>query len=125
MKLDNNDGGSAKTPASIRDITIRGVRGTMELNNLVRGNGVGTQEGVILDDIRLVNQGAGIAPDSDFKGAWGHSSTDASYEVSHAKDVVFRNCRLVYSKHPEKWACDCRARDAEVAFEGTPFKCGK
>ena len=125
LKLDNHDGGPAKTSATISDITIRGVRGTMELNNLVRGNGVGTLEGIMLDDIRLVNQGAGMAPDKDFKGAWGHSSTDASYEVIHAKDVGFRNCRVVYSRHPEKWACDCRVRDAEVSFDGTSFRCEK
>ena len=125
LKLDNTEGGLAKTAATISDITIRGVRGTMELNNLVRGNGVGTLKSIILDDIRLVNKGEGVAPNLDFKGAWGHSSTDASYEIISAKDVEFRNCRLVYSGHPEKWACDCRVRDAEVFFEGTPFSCDK
>ena len=122
LKLDNQVDGDAKTAATISDITIRGVRGTMELNNLVRGNGVGTVERIMLDDVRLVNQGAGDAPNLDANGLWGHTSTDASYEIIKAKEVLFRNCRLDYSRHPEKWACDCRIKDGEASFEGTSFR---
>ncbi|MBP5638894.1 MAG: hypothetical protein J6X55_05425 [Victivallales bacterium] len=125
LKLDNLSDGEAKTSATIKDISIRNVRGTMELNNTVRGNGIGMVSGITLDDIRLTNFGKGTASDKDFKGAWGHVSTDASYEISNAKDVIIRNCKVVYPEDSKGWACDCRITDADVSFENTTFNCQK
>ena len=125
IKLDNLSDGKAKTSAVIRDICVRNVRGTMELNNTVRGNGVGTLEGITLDDIRLTNIGKGIAGDKDFKGAWGHASTDASYEIIQAKDVIIRNCKVTYPEDSTGWTCDCRTTEADVTLENTSFTCAK
>ncbi len=125
IKLDNVPDGDAKTSAFIRDISVRNVRGTMELNNTVRGNGIGTLEGITLDDIRLSNIGKGIAGDKDFKGAWGHASTDASYEIIQAKDVIIRNCKVIYPADSTGWSCDCRTAEADVTLENTSFTCVK
>lgn len=121
LKLDNVPG-PAKTPTSIRNISFSNVRGTMELNSEIRGNGVGTVSGIILEDVRLLNKGKGIAGEFDFKGAWGHRSTDASIEIINATDVEIQNSRISYPEDSTGWVCDCRLTNAKATFFNSPMK---
>ncbi len=123
IKLDNNDG-EARTAASVRNITFQHIRGTGELSNRLLGNGVGTLSGITFDDVRLTYAGCGPAPDSDEKGAWGHSSSDAVFECRQAEDILFHRVRIDYAPEASGWNCDCRAAGAEVAVENCRFSKG-
>lgn len=109
IKLDNAPEGNAHTSATLHGIMIQHVRGTMELSNMLRGNGVGKLYDITLDDIRLNCRGNGPAPEQDFKGAWGHASTDAAFELNHADEIEFRNVRIDYAPEACGWHADIRA----------------
>ncbi len=108
----NNVQGENKAECRIKNIRFSGISGTGELSNMISGNGRGELSGLRFENIRFTYSGIGKAPDTDKNGAWGHSSTDAVFELSGCSDISFDTVCIDYAPGTTGWRTECEENNS-------------
>ncbi len=118
----NNTAGEDEAECFIRNIRFSGFSGTGELSSIISGNGRGELSGLQFENINFTYSGIGKAPDTDANGAWGHSSTDAVFELSNCANIDFNNVRIDYAEGITGWRTECEKNDSRnVRFTNCTF----
>ena len=112
IKLDNIEGWQQTSQGCIEDMVFSDIRATVELTSQIIGNATGSVRNLSFQNLDLKFEGQGTAPNVNAEGGWGHSSTDAGFEISQAKNLRFFNCNIQFKDIPG-WTTAIRADHPE------------
>ncbi|HQC51563.1 MAG TPA: glycosyl hydrolase family 28-related protein, partial [Lentisphaeria bacterium] len=112
LKLDNTSTPKFPTPTTMERLVFSQITGRVELSTFVHGNGQGIIRDVTFADMRLCQGGVGPAPDRHPRGRWGCASTDAAFDLRHARDIAFERVRIDWENNGAGWTSEVKAENA-------------
>lgn len=109
IKLDNAAGFEMPCAKTISNLHFSQIRGRATLSSYIHGNGVGQVRNLSFTDVAVTYGGVGPCPDRTPQGYWGHSSTDAAFDLRDLDGVEFANVRIGWENENPGWKHDVTA----------------